>query len=458
MKKMLCVLFLGGAIIALLVFNGDKWGTNQKKIVTLMVWHTYVEQMSDGFHVLIQEFNDTVGAKEGITVSVAAEANESSLNEMLMAAVKRDPGAPDRPDMAVIYPRIAVELARLGALADLKTLFAKNELDRYVPRFLEEGMLGGDTPFIIPIAKSTEVLFVNRTLFDRFASDAGIDISQLATFEGILDAAEKYYEWTDAKTPDIPDDGKTFYYPDIPFNYAMIGFEQLGQSFVEDGGLNFDSPAFRRIWDSYFPHAVRGHVAIFDKYAGYLTMTGDIVCASSTSAGAIFQPTTVRYADNTKEDVTFDVLPYPVFEGGERVVVQRGGGMCILKSDAEKERAAALFIKWLTAPAQNLRFSAFTGYMPVTKEALDLLIIDKLEDIENEYVRKSLKTIVAMSKDYRFYVTPVFSGFDELQKKYVTKLITTTRGARREYKKLHETTLQEEFNFEAEMQSFIKNF
>jgi multiple sugar transport system substrate-binding protein len=456
MKKLLCAFFLIGGLIYFLAFHGDTW--SRKKNIDLMIWHTYVEQMGDTFDVLVQEFNETVGAKEGIIVRVAVDAHASSLNEMLIASVKHDPGALACPDIALVYPNIAVELARLGALVDLRTLFKSNELDRFVPQFLEEGMLGGDTLYILPLAKSTEVLFVNRTIFDRFARDVGIDISQLATFEGILNAAEKYYEWTDAKTPDIPGDGKTFYYPDTPFNYAMIGFEQLGDSFVKDGSLNLSSPTFRRIWDSYFPHAVRGSVTIFDNYSGYLARTGDIVCATGTSAGAVFYPQTVIYADNTKEDVTFDILPFPVFEGGERVVVLRGGGMCILKSDAEKERAAALFLKWLTDPAQNLRFTASTGYMPVTNEAFDLLPTYEFEGIENEYVRSALKTIVSMWGNYRFHIPPVFDGFDELQRKYVTMLISTAKDARREYERLQETTPLEAFDFEEKIQIFIRDF
>lgn len=457
MKKLLYALLLIGGMIVFLVLHDGTQTADPKKVITLMIWHTYVEQMGDSFEVLVQEFNDTLGKKEGVIVGVAKEANSSSLNEMLMASVKRDPGAPTCPDMALIYPKIAVELVNLDALADLRTLFSEESLNSYVPQFLAEGALGSAL-YILPIAKSTEVLYVNRTLFDRFARDTGVDLSQLATFEGIAEAAEKYYTWTDAQTPDIPNDGKAFYYPDVPFNYAMIGFQQLGDFFVKNGELDLDSPIFERIWDSYFPHAVRGSIAIFDKYANYLAMTGDIVCATSTSAGAMFYPQTVIYDDNTREDVSFDVLPYPLFKGGERVVAQRGGGMCVLKSSREKERAAALFLEWLTAPEQNLRFTTSTGYMPVTNEAFALLLNDELEEIENEYVRKALKTTVAMKKNYRFHSPPVFEGFDELQRKYVSRLISAARDANREYKRLRETSSEGTFGFAAKAESFIKGF
>ncbi|MDR3332740.1 MAG: extracellular solute-binding protein [Synergistaceae bacterium] len=435
MRKLIIAVSLLAVAIGIWITTGGERGQSVGQNITLMVWHTYVEQMSDSFDALVKEFNDTEGAQHSIVVKVATEANSSTLNEMIIAAAKRDPGAPAAPDIAVIYPKIAVELAEMGMLADIRDYFTADELARFVPQFLEEGMLGRENLYLLPIAKSTEVLFVNRTIFDRFAAATGIALASLATFEGIADAADKYYEWTDSLTPEIPNDGRAFYYPDIPFNFAAVGFEQLGDIFVKGGSLNLASPVFERIWDFYLPRASMGEFAIFDKYANYLAMTGDIVCATSTSAGAMFYPETVIYADNTKEPASFDVLPYPVFEGGKRVAAQRGGGLCVMKTGENRERAAALFLKWLTAPAQNLRFTVSTGYMPVTVEAFDLVLTGKLDGVSNERVRAALAVAAEMQKTYRFYVPPVFSGFDELQNKYVALLLKSAGEASVENKK-----------------------
>ena len=64
---------------------------------------------------------------------------------------------------------------------------------------------------------STEILFVNQTLFDRFSAATGISLESLSTFEGIADAALRYYEWTDSLIPD--DAGFEDKYPD----YAPSG-------------------------------------------------------------------------------------------------------------------------------------------------------------------------------------------------------------------------------------------
>ncbi|MDR1701755.1 MAG: extracellular solute-binding protein, partial [Sporomusaceae bacterium] len=196
--------------------------SQQNNPVVVTMWHIYVEQMRTGMDELVEEFNATVGKEEGIIVKVTAVANTPVINEKLLAAANRDPGAPDLPNMAVIYPNIAVHLSERGLLMDFAEQFNEKELARYVKEFLEEGKLGGKRVYLLPLAKSTEVLYVNKTFFDRFSEATGTQLSQLQTFEGLLDAAQKYYAWTDAKTPDIPDDGQQFYYPDNLFHYTMI--------------------------------------------------------------------------------------------------------------------------------------------------------------------------------------------------------------------------------------------
>ncbi|MDR1815382.1 MAG: extracellular solute-binding protein, partial [Clostridiales Family XIII bacterium] len=410
---------LGVAAVFLLLFAAGGCAAKPAAApVELTIWHTYVEQMKDDFDELVADFNETAGAKAGVTVTVTAVANSSVLNEKLLMAANGDPGAPETPDMAVLYPKVAVTLEGAGKLVDLDAYFSADELAAYVPAFLAEGRFaaegggedadgadddrrGGILPpesggglYLLPIAKSTEVLYVNRTIFDRFAAETpGVTLDMLATFDGIRAAGEAYTAWTDALTPDVPGDGKAFYYPDGLFNWFQIGAEQLGGQLIEGRKIDEDTPAFRTLSEAYLVPASRGEIAIFDDYGNYLAKTGDAVCITSTSAGAQYYPDEVTYADNTKEAAVFDVLPYPVFEGGEKVAMQRGGGLCLLRSDEARERAAALFMKWLTAPEQNVRFTSRAGYMPVTQEAFDRVMAGDDSGVDNENVRKMLRTV-----------------------------------------------------------------
>ena len=106
----------------------------------------------------------------------------------------------------------AYAVDRLGLVADLRPYLTDEELAEYVPGYLEEGAFSGEgTLKIFPIAKSVELLMLNATDWEKFAAATGADDSAFATVEGITETARQYYEWTDAQTPDISDDGKAFF-------------------------------------------------------------------------------------------------------------------------------------------------------------------------------------------------------------------------------------------------------
>jgi multiple sugar transport system substrate-binding protein len=400
--------------------------------VIITVWHVYEEDMRQAFDMLVDEFNEGEGRAAGVRIEVTAAASYEDIDAALMAATGGEPGAPKLPDIAVMYTRTATKLDGREALADLDALFSKDELSVFVPQFLDEGRVEGKLR-VLPIAKSTEVLYVNRTVYDRFASDTGATLEQLATVEGLMDAAEKYYEWTDARTPEVPNDGKSLYYPDDLFNFIYVGMRQLNVDFMAGNTPSFDSPAFARVWSATYDMAVRGRAAVYDDYGTNLLITGDVIVNVSTSAGSTYNPDTVTYPDNTKEEAEFAVLPYPVFEGGEKIAIQRGGGAAILKSEPKREYGAALFLRWLTAAGQNLRFTAATGYMPVTEEAFDKVLAGDMPDISNDNVRKTLETVAAMQDDYSFYPQPAFDGFDGIRTNIIGSLFAAEDKAHKQY-------------------------
>lgn len=76
--------------------------------------------------------------------------------------------------------------------------------------------------YLFPVAKSTEITMLNKTDWEPFAEAAGTTVDELATTEGIVQVAQRYYEWTDAQTPDVPAAGKAFYGRDSMSNYFLI--------------------------------------------------------------------------------------------------------------------------------------------------------------------------------------------------------------------------------------------
>jgi multiple sugar transport system substrate-binding protein len=394
----------------------------QETPVTLTLWHNYGGQMKNTMDEMIEEFNGTIGLKEGVIINVTSISGSSTLHDKLTMAANGDPGAPALPDITTAYPKTALILAKKKLLVNLDELFSEKELSNYIPRFIEEGRLDGDSLYVFPTAKSTEVLFLNANIFNRFAKDTGANVEDLSTFEGITKTAALYYEWTDNQTPDIKDDGKTFYIPDSPFNLSLIGCEQLGYNFLKDNAIDLTTPAAAKVWETYFVPAVQGQVAIFDGYASDLAKTGDIVCSTGSTAGVLFFSPKVTYSDNTTEEAELTILPYPTFEGGNKVAIQRGAGMCIIKSNKEKERLAGIFLKWFTSPENNLRFVSSTGYLPVTEEAFGDVMLKEIDMVSDENIKELLQVSRQMQMEYEFYIPPLFDGVDALQNAYENNL------------------------------------
>ena len=423
-----------------------------KEPVTLAMWHNYGGQMKNLMDEMIDEFNSSIGAEQGIIISVTAISGSSELHDMLTAAAEEVPGAMPLPDITTSYPKTAVILKQHDKLVDLSEHFSKSKLDEYVPAFVDEGRLDDEGLYVFPIAKSTEVLFVNQTLFDRFAAENNIGYEDMATFEGIAAASMTYLRWTDRQTPDVPGDGKAFFMADSLFNQALVGSKQLNENFllVGEGNsdetsaqLNISSPSYSRIWGINFIPAVCGGIAVFDGYSSDLFKTGDLVCAVGSTAGVLFYPEVVTYPDNTKEDASYAILPYPTYVNGKKAALQRGGGMCVIKSEAAREYASSIFLEWFTRPEQNLRFTLSSGYLPVTKEAFGSLQACVSSDtaassgnqdvsviIEDERIRQQLKTILQMYEEYEFFYTPHASNGEVLQRSYEEQIISIVTDGR----------------------------
>jgi multiple sugar transport system substrate-binding protein len=406
---------------------------NPKNPVTLTLWHNFGGQMQSSMDELIEEFNLTTGKEKGVIISVTSISGSASLQEKLTMIAAGDPGAPEMPNITTAYPATAVVLADKELLVPVDKYFTDSELADYIPRFLEEGKLSDGKLYVFPFAKSTEVLFINQTLFERFSTATGVTVDNLSTFEGIAKAAMTYYRWTDEQTPDVVNDGKAFYSADSFFNLAQVGMEQMGTSLFDGTQLQLDTPEFEQIWNNVFECAVKGGYAIYGGYSSDLSKTGDIICSTGSTAGILFYGDEVTYPDNTKEKVEYAVLPYPIFEGGKNIAIQRGSGLIIAKSTPQKEEAAALFLKWFTSPEQNIRFISSTGYLPVTNQAFTDHMEGEIAENSIPNVQKLLRTAIDVHKRYDFYIPPVFDEFNTISESFESRFLTLARQRREQY-------------------------
>ena len=426
-RKRFCALLLAGVTAFSLLLGGCGKKEPQPgpgNPVNLTIWHYYNGPQMAAFDTLVEQFNNTVGKEKGIYVAGYSKGSVSDLETAIFDALDEKVGAEPMPDIFSSYADTAFRVEKSGALADLSGYFTEEELKAYVPEYVDEGRIGPEGAlYIFPVAKSTEIMMLNKTDWDAFAAATGADISQLATLEGVVRVSEAYYAWTDSLTPDIPDDGKAFYGRDAIANYFFTGACQLGQELLEVDNdracVHADKEAFRKLWENYYVPMVSGWFGAYGKFRSDDVKTGDLLAYTGSTASVGYFPSQVENETDT-HPIDYMVLNAPIFEGGQKVIVQQGAGMVVTRSDALREQACVEFLRWFTQPENNITFGASSGYLPVTKQAQQMetfrQVISDNNLTMNPVTGECIRHVIEEMSDYTYYSPKTYTNGSAVRK------------------------------------------
>lgn len=388
--------------------KADEGGLNPKSPTVVTLWHAYNAVAKTQFDGMVMEFNETVGMEQGIVVDAVGYGSSEELEDVLYASANRVIGSEPLPDIFASYPDNAYRLDKIAPLVNLDGYFTEEELEEYRPEFLEEGIWDASGSCrMVPVAKSTELLYLNKTEWDRFSRETGVSGDLLKTWEGLTQAAAMYYEWSE---------GSPFLGMNSYNDYAVLTAAQLGTQVYreEDGKVTFVYPtaAAKKAWDAYYVPHIKGWFES-NVYNQDGIKSGKLLAYIGSSAGAGFFPEEVIEDENRSYPIECESLPYPFFEGGEAYMTQRGANMAVFESDHVHEYASAQFLKWFTAQEQNVRFAVSTGYLPVKTQALQSVngLMDQVEEVNNtKMVRSSIQTSLEAMADRTFYIRRPFEG------------------------------------------------
>ena len=419
-KSLLCGLCAAALALGCAGCSGSAGPEVPAKVTDIMVWTYYNGDQLESFTSLVNQFNETVGAQKGIKVSTESQGSVNDLETSVMDSAEGKVGAAAMPNIFSAYADTAYALDQMGMVVNLAPYLTEEEKAQFVEGYLSEGDFGEDDSIkIFPVAKSTELLFLNDTDWQAFADAADVRYEDLATMEGLTAAAEKYYNWTDAQTA-APDDGKALFGRDAMANYMLLGAQQLGDTIfaVKDGRMtvNFERDVARRLWDNYYVPFVRGWFAATGRFRSDDIKTGNVLAYVGSSSSATFFPTRVTNDANESHEISLKTLPAPQFEGGEAVAVQQGAGMVVTAAKEEEVKASVEFLKWFVRAENNIAFSVGSGYLPVTRKANDMQEILASGLTLDDNMQQTLAVAVDTVNGNRLYTPHAFAGSNSARK------------------------------------------
>lgn len=411
-KKIMAILL--GSVLTASLLGGCSFPGSSKKTIQLTVWTYYNGDQLDSFDRLVEEFNQTVGAKENIVVQSSSQGSVNDLETNVLASAEGKVDALDMPNIFSAYADTAYALDQMGQVVDLSPYLSDEEKAAYIPNYLEEGDFSDDGSIrIFPVAKSTELLFLNDTDWQTFAEETGASYSDLETIEGVVSTAERYYNWTDQQTPEA-NDGKALFGRDAMANYMLVGARELGCTIfdVENGKmtLHFDHDVVKKLWDNYYIPFIKGYFAASGHFRSDDIKTGNILAYTGSTSSATFFPEQVSTSDTDTHDISMKVLPSPKFADGEACTVQQGAGMVVTQGSEDEIKACVTFLKWFTKPENNIVFSVDSGYLPVTKEANDMDAIHKQDTSISSSMDSILTEAVDAINNSTLYTTKPFEN------------------------------------------------
>ena len=419
-KSLLCGLCAAALALGCAGCGGSAGPEVPAKVTDIMVWTYYNGDQLESFTSLVDQFNETVGAQKGIKVSTESQGSVNDLETSVMDSAEGKVGAAAMPNIFSAYADTAYALDQMGMVVDLAPYLTEEEKAQFVEGYLSEGGFGEDDSIkIFPVAKSTELLFLNDTDWQAFADAADVRYEDFATMEGLTAAAEKYYNWTDAQTA-APDDGKALFGRDAMANYMLVGAQQLGDTIfaVKDGRMtvNFERDVARRLWDNYYVPFVRGWFAATGRFRSDDIKTGNVLAYVGSSSSATFFPARVTNDANQSHEISLKTLPAPQFEGGEAVAVQQGAGMVVTAAKEEEVKASVEFLKWFVRAENNIAFSVGSGYLPVTRKANDMQEILASGLTLDDNMQQTLAVAVDTVNGNRLYTPHAFAGSNSARK------------------------------------------
>ncbi len=323
-------------------------------------------------------------------------------------------------------------------LGGAKVKFDSVKKEEVIPKFLEEGKIGG-VQYALPYMRSTEACYVNVD----YVKKLGYELPEVLTWDFIWEVSEAAME-KDADGNFKLNGQKVL----IPFIYKSTDnmmiqvLKQLdaGYSTPEGDILIFNDQTKEFLYE-VSKHAKTRAFSTFaiSGYPGNFLNAGQCIFAVDSTAGATWMGSDAPLQDiheSKKVPFTTEVYPVPQFDTENPKMISQGPSVCIFnKEDNGEVLASWLFAQFLLTNEVQISYSQTEGYIPVTSKAHNLpeyqdYLSRAGEDVLHYDVKIKAAKLLLSNIDNTF-VTPVFNGSASLRDAAGTLIEEVTKSTRR---------------------------
>jgi len=394
-------------------------GFDTSKEITINFYHTMGSNLRDVLDRYIVEFNKLY---PNITIVHEQVGGYDDVRDQIKTQIT----VGNQPHIAYCYPDHVALYNMARAVTTLDSLIESDvtvtradgstetlgltdeQIADFIQGYYEEGQQFGDGKmYTLPLSKSTEVLYYNKTFFQKH------NLSVPTTWDEM--------EATIKAIKEIDPDSIPLGY-DSEGNWFITMCEQLGTDYTSASGdehFLFDNEENRAFVARFREWYQKGYVTTQELSGGYTSElfkkdsaeAGNSYMSIGSSAGATHQrPTKVDEAYPFEVGIT----TIPQADANNPKAISQGPSLCIFKkADPQEVLASWLFVKYLTTTVEfQAEFSMASGYVPVIKSVGDNEIyrsqfLDKADG--GDYI-SALSAKVCLEQEKAYYTSPAFNG------------------------------------------------
>ncbi|MBQ8177748.1 MAG: extracellular solute-binding protein [Clostridia bacterium] len=419
-KKLLCVLLIVvmlATTVSLIACNKNSAGEANFVVpeggydgsaVTLKFYHTMGANLRAVLDTYIVEFNkiypnitiehEQVGSYDDVRTQISTEINVGA-----------------QPNIAYCYPDHVALYNVAGAVVQLDNLINSTEEGiglsdaqkaDFIQGYYNEGKQFGDEfMYTMPLSKSTEVLYYNKTFFDEHNL-------QLPKTWAEMEALCAQIKQIDPDCIPLGYDSEANWFITMCEQYGSPYTSATGDHFLFDNDTNKSFVKMFREWHK------KGYVTTQEIYGAYTSglfieqVDTNSYMSIGSSAGATHQ----RPAkDETTGEYPFEVgiTTIPQVNASNPKVISQGPSLCIFGKENPQEVVASwLFVKYLTTTvAFQAEFSMVSGYVPVIKSVGEHpAYANFINNADGGANIAALSAKVCLQQEAAYYTSPAFNG------------------------------------------------